>query len=59
MRCSSLTMPEQTTALNHIIVPKDGRQLSAGPEFNSSSLTNGAQANRAGAIERADTIERW
>jgi hypothetical protein len=27
-------MPEQTTELTHIIVPKDGRELSAGPEFN-------------------------
>jgi hypothetical protein len=34
MRCSSLTMPEQTTELTHIIVPKDGRQLSAGPDFH-------------------------
>jgi len=34
LRCSSLTMPEQTTALNHIIVPQDGGQLSAGPDFN-------------------------
>jgi hypothetical protein len=31
MRCSSLTMPEQTTALNHIIVSKDGRELSGRP----------------------------
>jgi hypothetical protein len=35
MRCSNLTMPEQTTALNHIIVPKDRVQLLAGPEFKA------------------------
>jgi hypothetical protein len=34
MRCSSLTMPEQTTQLVHIIVPKDGLQVSAGPDFH-------------------------
>jgi hypothetical protein len=33
MRCSSLTMPEQTAALNRIIVPNDSGQLSAGPDF--------------------------
>jgi hypothetical protein len=35
MRCSNLTMPEQTTSLNHIIVPKDRVQLLAGPEFKA------------------------
>jgi hypothetical protein len=33
MRCSSLTVPKQTAALNLIIVPNDSGQLSAGPEF--------------------------
>ena len=33
MRCSSLTVPEQTTALNRIIVPNGGGQLSAGSDF--------------------------
>jgi hypothetical protein len=33
MRCSSLTMPEQTVALNRIIVPNDSGELSAGPDF--------------------------
>jgi len=27
-------MPEETTELNHIIVPKDGAQLSADPDFH-------------------------
>jgi len=33
MRCSSLTVPKQTAALNQIIVPNDSGQLSAGPDF--------------------------
>ena len=33
MRCSSLAVPEETTALNRVIVPNDSDQLSAGPDF--------------------------
>ena len=33
MRCTSLTAPDEKTELNHIILPKEGGQLSAGPDF--------------------------
>jgi hypothetical protein len=33
MRCTSLTAPDEKTELNRIILPKEGGQLSAGPDF--------------------------
>ena len=33
MRCTSLTAPDEKTELNRVILPKEGGQLSAGPDF--------------------------
>jgi hypothetical protein len=38
MRCTSLTAPDEKTELNRIILPKEGGQLFAGPDFQD--LTN-------------------
>ncbi len=37
MRCTSLTAPDEKTELNRIILPKEGGQLSAGPDFHSGA----------------------
>ena len=45
MRCTSLTAPDEKTELNRIILPKEGGQLSAGPDFQDLTHYQRCPAN--------------
>jgi hypothetical protein len=45
MRCTSLTAPDEKTELNRIILPKEGGQLSAGPDFQNLTHYQRCPAN--------------
>ncbi len=45
MRCTSLTAPDEKTELNCIILPKEGGQLSAGPDFQDLTHYQRCPAN--------------
>ena len=62
MRCTSLTAPDEKTELNRIILPKEGGQLSAGPDFQDLTHYQRCPANSQGAatasrLEFPDGIE--
>jgi len=45
MRCTSLTATDEKTELNRIILPKEGGQLSAGPDFQDLTHYQRCPAN--------------
>ena len=45
MRCTSLAAPDEKTELNRIILPKEGGQLSAGPDFQNLTHYQRCPAN--------------
>ena len=45
MRWTSLTAPDEKTELNRIILPKEGGQLSAGPDFQDLTHYQRCPAN--------------
>jgi hypothetical protein len=45
MRCTNLTAPDEKTELNRIILPKEGGQLSAGPDFQDLTHYQRCPAN--------------
>lgn len=45
MRCTSPTAPDEKTELNRIILPKEGGQLSAGPDFQDLTHYQRCPAN--------------